>query len=128
MPRETSQPKQRESTEQIIRIPLRELHPFPDHPYGIRDDQAISAFMDGNRILSYLLNALDNLGLHTSIQLFQVFFRFLKEFNAPTHSISTSSAASISSSVIPSSFITSSIGVEGALLSASLFVASIKSK
>ena len=46
MPRETPQPKQRESTEQIIRIPLRELHPFPDHPYGIRDDQAMLDTVD----------------------------------------------------------------------------------
>ena len=41
MPKEATQRKQRESTEQIVRIPLVELHPFPTHPYGIREDQAM---------------------------------------------------------------------------------------
>ena len=53
MPTETSPPKRgrkpkqpapvepMQTTEQIVRIPLAELHPFPDHPYGIREDQAI---------------------------------------------------------------------------------------
>ena len=27
--------------EAIVRIPLAELFPFPDHPYGIRDDSAM---------------------------------------------------------------------------------------
>lgn len=33
-------------TEQIIRVPLTELHPFPNHPYGIREDQAMQDTMD----------------------------------------------------------------------------------
>lgn len=37
-----SSPLQKNKTaEQIVRIPLTELHPFPDHPYGIREDQAM---------------------------------------------------------------------------------------
>lgn len=27
--------------ETIKEIPLDELHPFPDHPFGVRDDEAI---------------------------------------------------------------------------------------
>ena len=58
MPTETSPPKrgrkpkqpatveQVQTTEQIVRIPLAELHPFPDHPYGIREDQAMQNTAD----------------------------------------------------------------------------------
>ncbi len=61
MPTETSprgrgqQPKKpapREPThaaEQIVRIPLTELHPFPNHPYGIREDQAMQDTVDSVR-------------------------------------------------------------------------------
>ena len=35
-----------QAAEQIIRIPLFELHPFPDHPYGIREDQAMQDTVD----------------------------------------------------------------------------------
>jgi ParB family chromosome partitioning protein len=43
---ETSQRKQEQSTEQIIRIPLTDLHPYPYHPYGIREDQAMQDTVD----------------------------------------------------------------------------------
>ena len=33
-------------TERIVRIPLTELHPFPNHPYGIREDQAMQDTVD----------------------------------------------------------------------------------
>lgn len=58
MPTETSPPKRRhkpnkpepvepvQTTEQIVRIPLTELHPFPGHPYGIREDQAMQDTLD----------------------------------------------------------------------------------
>ena len=58
MPPETSPPKRgrkpkqpapmepMQTTEQIVRIPLTELHPFPDHPYGIREDQAMQDTVD----------------------------------------------------------------------------------
>ena len=35
-----------QASEQIVRIPLAELHPFPDHPYGIREDQAMQDTVD----------------------------------------------------------------------------------
>ena len=53
MPKETSPPERgqkknvpKQTTEQIVRIPLIELHPFPEHPYGIREDQAMQDTMD----------------------------------------------------------------------------------
>ena len=58
MPTDTSPPKRGrkpkqptskgliQTTEQIVRIPLTELHPFPDHPYGIREDQAMQDTVD----------------------------------------------------------------------------------
>ena len=46
MPREPSQRTQGKNTEQIIRISLTELHPFPNHPYGIREDQAMLDIVD----------------------------------------------------------------------------------
>ena len=38
--------KAMQTTEQIIRIPLTDLHPYPDHPYGIREDQAMQDTVD----------------------------------------------------------------------------------
>ena len=35
-----------QTAEQILRVPLTELHPFPDHPYGIREDQAMQDTVD----------------------------------------------------------------------------------
>ncbi|MBR6862368.1 MAG: ParB/RepB/Spo0J family partition protein [Acidaminococcaceae bacterium] len=35
-----------QSAEQILRVPLTELHPFPNHPYGIREDQAMQDTVD----------------------------------------------------------------------------------
>ncbi len=58
MPTETSPPKRGrkpkqptpvepvQTMERIFRIPLSELHPFPDHPYGIREDQAMQDTVD----------------------------------------------------------------------------------
>jgi ParB family chromosome partitioning protein len=46
VPREPSQRTQGKNTEQIIRISLTELHPFPNHPYGIREDQAMLDTVD----------------------------------------------------------------------------------
>ena len=46
MQKEISSSKQDKTTEQIIRIPLNELHPFPNHPYGIREDQAMQDTVD----------------------------------------------------------------------------------
>ena len=46
MAHESFDDKQNQPTEQIVRIPLTELHPFPDHPYGIREDQAMQDIVD----------------------------------------------------------------------------------
>ncbi len=46
MHRTTVPPKQNHGAEQIVRIPLTELQPFPDHPYGIREDQAMLDTVD----------------------------------------------------------------------------------
>ena len=32
--------------EVIVRIPLSELHPFPHHPYGIREDASMQDTME----------------------------------------------------------------------------------
>ena len=39
----------KKETEAIIRIPLADLHPFPAHPYGIRDDPAMQDTADSVR-------------------------------------------------------------------------------
>ena len=47
--RKTKQPEPVECAtvpEQVVRLPLAELHPFPDHPYGIREDQAMQETED----------------------------------------------------------------------------------
>ncbi len=46
MPPKTLSPTRGQSTEQIISIPLTELYSFPDHPYGIREDQAMQDTVD----------------------------------------------------------------------------------
>ena len=46
MSKTISPPKQEQPAEQIVRIPLTELYPFPDHPYGIRGDQAMQDTVD----------------------------------------------------------------------------------
>ena len=44
--KESEQAEQKRLAEQIVRIPLAELHPFSDHPYGIREDQAMQDTVD----------------------------------------------------------------------------------
>ena len=46
MKKPTLTPRQELTAEQIILIPLTELHPFPNHPYGIREDQAMQDTID----------------------------------------------------------------------------------
>ena len=46
MPKELAPPQLTQSTEQIVYIQLSELHPFPTHPYGIREDQAMQDIVD----------------------------------------------------------------------------------
>lgn len=43
IPKEYRKPKEtiiKSEQEVIVHLPLTDLHPFPDHPYGIREDQA----------------------------------------------------------------------------------------
>ncbi len=41
-----SPPYRGQVSEQIVHIPMTELHPFPNHPYGIREDQAMQDIVD----------------------------------------------------------------------------------
>ena len=41
--------------ETIIEIPLDELHPFPDHPFGVRDDDMMQQTVESDIV---------NIGLH----------------------------------------------------------------
>lgn len=36
--------------ETIKEIPLNELHPFPDHPFGVRDDEAMEQTVESNHV------------------------------------------------------------------------------
>ncbi len=58
MAKKTSRPNRKQTTEQIIRIPLTELHPFPDHPYGIREDQAMLDTMDSVKLNGVVVPAI----------------------------------------------------------------------
>ncbi len=33
-------------SDKIIEIPIEDLHPFPDHPFGVRDDDAMQQTVD----------------------------------------------------------------------------------
>ena len=37
----TEESRAEESCEKVVRIPLTELHPFPNHPFHVRDDEAM---------------------------------------------------------------------------------------
>ena len=47
-----------QTTEQIVPIPLAELHPFPDHPYGIREDQAMLDTVDSVKVNGVVVPAI----------------------------------------------------------------------
>ena len=42
----TEESRAGESCEKVVRIPLSELHPFPDHPFHVRDDEAMQNTVD----------------------------------------------------------------------------------
>ena len=49
IPKEYRKPKEtiiKSEQEVIVHLPLTDLHPFPDHPYGIREDQAMQDTVD----------------------------------------------------------------------------------
>ncbi len=58
MSKEVSQPNNGRLIEQIIRIPLTELNPFPTHPYGIREDQAMQETMDSVKLNGVVVPAI----------------------------------------------------------------------
>ena len=44
--------------ETIKEIPLDELHPFPDHPFGVRDDEAMAQTVESIREYGVLVPAI----------------------------------------------------------------------
>ena len=58
MSKSNSPPKQDQPDEQIVRIPLTELHSFPDHPYGIREDQAMQDIVDSVKVNGVVVPAI----------------------------------------------------------------------
>lgn len=42
----TEESRAEESCEKVVRIPLTELHPFPNHPFHVRDDEAMQNTVD----------------------------------------------------------------------------------
>ena len=45
----TEESRAEESCEKVVRIPLSELHPFPNHPFHVRDDEAMQNTVDSIR-------------------------------------------------------------------------------
>ena len=46
----TEESRAEESCEKVVRIPLSELHPFPNHPFRVRDDEAMQNTVDSMTI------------------------------------------------------------------------------
>ena len=44
--------------ETVIRIPLNELHPYPDHPYAIREDRAMQDVADSIKVNGVVVPAI----------------------------------------------------------------------
>ena len=42
----TEESRAEESCEKVVRIPLSELHPFPNHPFHVRDDESMQNTVD----------------------------------------------------------------------------------
>ena len=45
-------------TESIKSIPLEDLHPFPDHPFGVRDDDAMKEMTESIKQYGVLVPAI----------------------------------------------------------------------
>ena len=45
----TEESRAEELCEKVVRIPLAELHPFPNHPFHVRDDEAMQNTVDSIR-------------------------------------------------------------------------------
>ena len=46
------------ATETIEQIELSQLHPFPDHPFGVRDDEAMEQTVESIREYGVLVPAI----------------------------------------------------------------------
>lgn len=46
----TEESRAEESCEKVVRIPLAELHPFPNHPFHVRDDEAMQNTVDSIKV------------------------------------------------------------------------------
>lgn len=57
-PRSRADPAQAAPEEMVIRIPLAELHPFPDHPFKVRDDEAMQETAESIREYGVLTPAI----------------------------------------------------------------------
>lgn len=57
-PRSRTDPAQAAPEEMVIRIPLAELHPFPDHPFKVRDDEAMQETAESIREYGVLTPAI----------------------------------------------------------------------
>ena len=61
----TEESRAEESCEKVVRIPLAELHPFPNHPFHVRDDEAMQNTVDSIKEYGvdekYFLDTLDQM-------------------------------------------------------------------
>ena len=57
--KKTAPPSEKEvQPEVVIQIPLAELHPFPDHPFQVRDDDSMRETADSVKAYGVLVPAL----------------------------------------------------------------------
>lgn len=55
----TEESRAEESCEKVVRIPLAELHPFPNHPFHVRDDEAMQNTVDSIKEYGVLTPGID---------------------------------------------------------------------
>lgn len=53
-----AQPKNKEQGEMIVNIPLTQLHPFPDHPFKVRDDDTMQETTESIKVYGVLVPAI----------------------------------------------------------------------
>lgn len=49
----TEESRAEESCEKVVRIRLAELHPFPNHPFHVRDDEAMQNTVTASRNMAF---------------------------------------------------------------------------
>ena len=57
-PAPSKKPKPKPKQEVVVQIPLSELHPFPDHPFQVRDDDAMQETAESIKTYGVLVPAL----------------------------------------------------------------------